>query len=422
MQRPVFKLDLSCLPARMSTPPPHTHDALDEVGLIRVGGEVYSCSDYKEAYDRAPMAGFEIKDRHLGSHLLIAKSIRMCPGHEERSATAQIVREANKLMRSTQACPTIIDYYGLDVHPITGTGWVFMEPMAISMDALCLTLGADEYFSEDVLANCALSVFEGLRYMEVHEMAHTHVKPSTIFRNADGEFKISILPLFHLPTPLSFARSPDDRSFSYTSPDRIKPSRVQGMAPGSMLSGQDVWGFGLTLCEFAMKEYPFGEHVNIYGALQAIVDGGAPPMPDRYSADLRDFVRQCLVHEAAQRPGFAQPSFDGANAALEDHPFYRKQSVRLWRVELHLRRCSLTNPGVPSAASGFVRFVMHLGEAMYREVEGDDGEMVYANHHHASPLPAEIWLYILTFLWTVEMKFPASPHCAGGACTRACTA
>jgi serine/threonine protein kinase len=191
-------------------------------------------------------------------------------------------------------------------NPITGTGWVFMEPMAISMNALCLKLGADEYFSEDVLANCALSVFEGLRYMEVHEMAHTPVKPSTIFRSVDGEFKISILPLFHLPTPLNFAQSSGD--FCYISPDRIKSDRVTGMAWGSVLSGEAVWGFGLTLCEFAMKEYPFVKHVNQggpLGALQAIVDGGAPPMPDRYSADFRDFVRQCLVNEAAQRPGFA---------------------------------------------------------------------------------------------------------------------
>ena len=48
-------------------------------------------------------------------------------------------------------------------------------------------------------------------------------------------------------------------------------------------------------------------------------------LPERYSADFQDFVKQCLDKDRMQRPRYSQaPIGQTEGTALENHPFYQR--------------------------------------------------------------------------------------------------
>jgi mitogen-activated protein kinase kinase 1 len=56
----------------------------------------------------------------------------------------------------------------------------------------------------------------------------------------------------------------------------------------------DIWSFGLVLMECATGKYPFHQHANCIEMAQTILDAEVPELPDTFSPNFRDFVRQCL--------------------------------------------------------------------------------------------------------------------------------
>ena len=235
---------------------------------------------------------------------------------EERK---NLVREINTIRRA-QACPTIVDYYGLNF--CEGDVWIYMELMEISLEKLYGVIGADD-FPEDILAQYAVSIFNGLRYLKNElDVMHRDIKPSNTLKGFDGQFKICDFGISN-----NLEKSLLDTAVGcspYLCPERINP--VSGQESYGVES--DVWSFGLTIVELAMKTYPYDgieDDKNIFSLLLAIVGGEPPVLPARYSADFQDFVKQCLVKERMQRPRYSQaPIGQTDGAALENHPFYQR--------------------------------------------------------------------------------------------------
>lgn len=79
----------------------------------------------------------------------------------------------------------------------------------------------------------------------------------------------------------------------------MSPERIKNR-PYSYAS--DIWSFGLVVMECATGVYPYTELTNCIEMAQTILECDIPELPaDRYSAELRDLIKQCLYRDPDQR-------------------------------------------------------------------------------------------------------------------------
>lgn len=308
-------------------------ELMADVGKISINGASFACTEadvliLDELGEGQYGSVKKVRLKSRGVELAV-KVMRDNIKPDERK---NLVREINTIRRA-QACPTIVDYYGLNF--CEGDVWIYMELMEISLEKLYVVIGADT-FPEDILAQYTVSIFNGLRYLKNElDVMHRDIKPSNTLKGFDGQFKICDFGISNnlekslLHTVIGCS--------PYLSPERINP------ASGSESYGveSDVWSFGLTIVELAKKKYPYDgieDDKNIFSLLQAIVGGEPPTLPERYSADFQDFVQQCLIKERKDRPRYNQPPIgQSKGTALENHVFYQRvkdcvnpEAVRDW--------------------------------------------------------------------------------------------
>jgi mitogen-activated protein kinase kinase 3 len=78
----------------------------------------------------------------------------------------------------------------------------------------------------------------------------------------------------------------------------MSPERIRNR-PYSYMS--DIWSLGLVIMECATGRYPFHEHTNCIEVAQTILDADIPALPDTFSPQLKEFVRQCLQKNPDER-------------------------------------------------------------------------------------------------------------------------
>ncbi|EAY99976.1 hypothetical protein OsI_21980 [Oryza sativa Indica Group] len=102
-------------------------------------------------------------------------------------------------------------------------------------------------------------------------------------------------------------------TIAYMSPERINTDLNDGAYDGY---AGDIWSFGLSILEFYMGKFPFGENLGKQGdwaALMCAICYSDPPEPPAaVSPEFRSFVGYCLQKNPAKRPSAAQ---------LMQHPF-----------------------------------------------------------------------------------------------------
>ncbi|KAG6833554.1 hypothetical protein H0H87_005205 [Tephrocybe sp. NHM501043] len=103
-------------------------------------------------------------------------------------------------------------------------------------------------------------------------------------------------------------------------PERIKGESLNNL--GTYTVSSDVWSLGLSMIEIAIGQYPFPPetYANVFAQLTAIVHGDPPDLPeDRYTAEARDWVAQCLAKKPEDRATYQE---------LLDHPFLKADAER----------------------------------------------------------------------------------------------
>ncbi|GAA5862942.1 hypothetical protein JCM8547_003628 [Rhodosporidiobolus lusitaniae] len=221
-----------------------------------------------------------------------------------------IITELDILHRATS--PFIIDFYGAFF--IESCVYYCME----FMDAGSLDFFAGTDIPEDVLARITRSMVAGLRFLKDElKIMHRDVKPTNVLLNKKGYVKLCD---FGVSGQLDRSLAKTNIGCqSYMAPERIKGESLG--AATSYTASSDVWSLGLSIIEAAIGHYPYPPETysNVFAQLTAIVHGDPPALPSEYSETARDFVSQCLIKRAADRPTYKQ---------LMEHPWLAEDAAK----------------------------------------------------------------------------------------------
>jgi NIMA (never in mitosis gene a)-related kinase len=128
-------------------------------------------------------------------------------------------------------------------------------------------------------------IASALKHMQDRRIMHRDLKPANIFLVADGSLKLGDLGLGR------FMSSQTIEAFSrvgtplYMSPEVLKGSGYDWKS--------DIWSLGCIVYELACLRSPFkrdDEKMSLYDLFQTISKGEYPPLPSRYSEELKQVV------------------------------------------------------------------------------------------------------------------------------------
>lgn len=206
----------------------------------------------------------------------------------DKSKREQLIREIVTLYDAQ--CPNLITFYGAFYRE--GAITIALEYM--DGGSLANVVNQIGYIPEIVLGNIAFQILWGLAYLKHDKRVHRDVKPSNLLINSEGDVKVTDFGISaELQSSISMCGT-FVGTFKYMSPERIQNK------PYSFMS--DIWSVGLVLHECATGKYPFHEQSTCIDMAQTILDANVPELPARlFSAQFRDFLRQCLHRDPNHR-------------------------------------------------------------------------------------------------------------------------
>lgn len=156
--------------------------------------------------------------------------------------------------------------------------------------------------SEKPLAKVAAQVLQGLYYLHKRKIVHRDIKPSNLLINAANQVKIADFGVSRILAQTMDPCNSAVGTIAYMSPERINTDLNQGIYDGY---AGDIWSFGLSILEFYLGRFPFGENVGRQGdwasLMCSICYSNPPEAPSTASSDFRDFISCCLQKEPMKR-------------------------------------------------------------------------------------------------------------------------
>lgn len=214
----------------------------------------------------------------------------------------------------SQACPFIVSFYDVFADPARGTVNLLVEYMdGGSLEDLVKAGGCDD---EAVLANMARCILLGLNYLHERQKIHRDIKPGNLLMNTKGVVKIADFGVSRNLTGTSDLSKTFVGTVGYMSPERIQGHKYNAKA--------DIWSFGLSLLACALGAFPYERQVSslsYFELVNAVCDEPSPELPpgdERFSPELRDFVRLCLLKDPTERPSAETLLF---------HPFLQRYAA-----------------------------------------------------------------------------------------------
>lgn len=196
-----------------------------------------------------------------------------------------------------------------------GAFWDFEDAaIVIPMEWMAYTLKDLNYFWEGVeesfLRDIFFQVVSGLVYLhDTKRVIHRDLKPSNLLIGDDGYVKIGDFGVSKLVQTLDVSSTYVGTMY-FMAPERLEQ--------GAYGFNSDVWSLGLTVMSTVTGKNPWAppEEMNIFQLLGRIAGNCTPTLPDTsaYSAEARDFVKQCLIRDPQERP---------STADLLKHPFFK---------------------------------------------------------------------------------------------------
>eukprot|EP00208_Stichococcus_sp_RCC1054_P007878 CAMPEP_0206152602 /NCGR_PEP_ID=MMETSP1473-20131121/39407_1 /ASSEMBLY_ACC=CAM_ASM_001109 /TAXON_ID=1461547 /ORGANISM="Stichococcus sp, Strain RCC1054" /LENGTH=841 /DNA_ID=CAMNT_0053550163 /DNA_START=304 /DNA_END=2829 /DNA_ORIENTATION=+ len=184
-------------------------------------------------------------------------------------------------------------------------------------DLLELLLAENRAFSEERVAQVALSLLQTFQHMHALHLIHRDVKLENIFIGAAGELKLGDFGLT-MSTQQESAISPVGTT-EYMAPEVVRLPRVELVTSRKVdvasltpcTSAVDIWALGITLYELLSGHLPYEKHDKAT-MRQAILKAELRPLPSSVSPQARHFLSLMLQPEVSRRATASQ---------LLQHPF-----------------------------------------------------------------------------------------------------
>ncbi|KAJ6840356.1 putative MAP kinase family protein [Iris pallida] len=242
--------------------------------------------------------------RHRPSNRIYA--LKVIYGNHEPSVRLQICREIEILRTADN--PFVVRCHAMYDH--AGEIQILLEFMDGG------SLENRQIASEPFLADVARQVLAGLAYLHRRKIVHRDIKPSNLLINSKREVKIADFGVGRILAQTMDPCNSSVGTIAYMSPERINTDLNQGVYDGY---AGDIWSFGLSILEFYLGRFPFGDNLGRQGdwasLMVAICYSNPPEAPPTASRDFRSFIACCLQKEPNRRQTAAQ---------LLQHPFITK--------------------------------------------------------------------------------------------------
>ncbi|WOL13862.1 mitogen-activated protein kinase kinase 5-like [Canna indica] len=239
--------------------------------------------------------------RHRPTGRLYA--LKVIYGNHEDAVRRQILREIEILRTANN--PFVVPCHAMYDHG--GEIQILLEFMdGGSLEGRRIT-------SEPFLSEVAHQVLAGLAYLHRRKIVHRDIKPSNLLIDSGGRVKIADFGVSRILAQTMDPCNSSVGTIAYMSPERINTDLNHGNYDGY---AGDIWSFGLSILEFYLGRFPFGENLGKQGdwasLMCAICLGNPPEAPPTASREFRDFISRCLQKDPARR----LPA-----ALLLQHPF-----------------------------------------------------------------------------------------------------
>jgi len=154
------------------------------------------------------------------------------------------------------------------------------------------------YYSEDFCRYALWKVARGLWSMHRKNVLHRDIKSDNILFSRDGEVKITDLGF-----SVFLSEQNEFRKSKKGTPNWVAPEIYKGVRYSKSV---DVWSFGCFAYELATGWPPFAHIAQRRQLIDNIINIDVPPIPDRWSASFKNFIKKCLTRDVAQRPTIQQ--------------------------------------------------------------------------------------------------------------------
>ncbi|KAJ3695383.1 hypothetical protein LUZ60_000760 [Juncus effusus] len=239
--------------------------------------------------------------RHRPSNRIYA--LKVIFGNHDDSIRRQIWREIEILRTSDN--PYVVRCHGMYDHG--GEIQILLEYMDGG------SLEGRRISNEASLSDVARQVLGGLVYLHKRRIVHRDIKPSNLLINSERRIKIADFGVGRILAQTMDPCHSSVGTIAYMSPERINTDLNHGKYDGYL---GDIWSFGLSILEFYLGKFPFGENLGKQGdwasLMCAICYNNPPEAPPGASREFRDFVGRCLQRDPTKRLNAAQ---------LLQHPF-----------------------------------------------------------------------------------------------------
>ncbi|KAJ0965665.1 hypothetical protein J5N97_026803 [Dioscorea zingiberensis] len=237
--------------------------------------------------------------RHRSTGRIYA--LKVIYGNPEDAIRRQIYREIEILRTADN--PFVVRCHGLYDH--AGEIQVLLEYMdGGSLEGRRIT-------SEPFLADVARQVLAGLAYLHRQRIVHRDIKPSNLLIDTRRRVKIADFGVSRILAQTMDPCNSSVGTIAYMSPERINTDLNHGIYDGY---AGDIWSFGLSMLEFYLGRFPYGDgkQGDWASLMCAICYADPPEAPPTASREFRSFIACCLSKDPAKRNTAAQ---------LLQHPF-----------------------------------------------------------------------------------------------------
>ena len=196
-------------------------------------------------------------------------ALKVLYGNHDDSVRRQIAREI-AILRTAEH-PAVVRCHGM--YERGGELQILLEYMDGG------SLDGRRIAAEPFLADVARQVLSGIAYLHRRHIVHRDIKPSNLLIDSARRVKIADFGVGRILNQTMDPCNSSVGTIAYMSPERINTDLNDGSYDGY---AGDIWSFGLSILEFYLGRFPFGENLGKQGdwvALICAICYSDPPKP-----------------------------------------------------------------------------------------------------------------------------------------------